>query len=131
MGACIAGPRVPHRAQLGTSIDAQPRHRPHHTLAAAAPAPVACLLPRLDSGFRRLTCLACPSLPPSCRLCCLCGTSIAPNPTNMCVNCIRTQVDITAGLQKQVTILWCKSCGRYLQPPKHWLKAELGELLLP
>jgi nonsense-mediated mRNA decay protein 3 len=49
----------------------------------------------------------------------------------MCVNCIRTQVDITAGLQKQVTILWCKSCGRYLQPPKHWLKAELGELLLP
>lgn len=27
----------------------------------------------------------------------------------------------------QVTILWCKSCGRYLQPPKHWLKADLGE----
>ncbi|PSC72831.1 60S ribosomal export NMD3-like [Micractinium conductrix] len=58
-------------------------------------------------------------------LCCLCGTSITPNPTNMCVNCIRTQVDITEGIQKQVTILWCKSCGRYLQPPKHWLKAEL------
>ncbi|KAL4447194.1 hypothetical protein ABPG77_007227 [Micractinium sp. CCAP 211/92] len=58
-------------------------------------------------------------------LCCLCGISIAPNPTNMCVNCIRTQVDITEGIQKQVTILWCKSCGRYLQPPKHWLKADL------
>lgn len=43
----------------------------------------------------------------------------------MCVNCIRTQVDITEGIQKSVTILWCKSCGRYLQPPKHWLQAEL------
>lgn len=36
------------------------------------------------------------------RLCCLCGTSIAPNPSNMCVNCIRSQVDITEGIQKQV-----------------------------
>ncbi len=43
----------------------------------------------------------------------------------MCVNCIRSQVDITEGIQKQVTILWCKECGRYLQPPKHWLRAEL------
>jgi nonsense-mediated mRNA decay protein 3 len=42
----------------------------------------------------------------------------------MCVNCIRSQVDITEGIQKQVTILWCKNCGRYLQPPKHWLVAE-------
>jgi hypothetical protein len=24
----------------------------------------------------------------------------------------------------QVTILWCKDCGRYLQPPKHWVRAE-------
>eukprot|EP00887_Chlorella_sp_A99_P002026 scaffold18.g2026.t1 len=48
-------------------------------------------------------------------LCCLCGVAIAPNPANMCVNCIRTQVDITEGIQKQVTVLWCKNCGRYLQ----------------
>ena len=60
----------------------------------------------------------------ACRLCCLCGVSIPPNPTNMCVNCIRNQVDITEGIQKQVTVLWCKMCGRYLQPPKHWLQAE-------
>ncbi|KAF6250964.1 hypothetical protein COO60DRAFT_1678393 [Scenedesmus sp. NREL 46B-D3] len=57
-------------------------------------------------------------------LCCLCGTNILPNPSNMCVNCIRSQVDITEGIQKQVTILWCKECGRYLQPPKHWVRAE-------
>ena len=25
----------------------------------------------------------------------------------------------------QVTVLWCKECGRYLQPPKHWVMAEL------
>ncbi|KXZ44442.1 hypothetical protein GPECTOR_67g282 [Gonium pectorale] len=43
----------------------------------------------------------------------------------MCVNCIRSQVDITEGIQKQVTVLWCKECGRYLQPPKHWVSAEL------
>ncbi len=42
----------------------------------------------------------------------------------MCVNCLRTQVDITEGMQKQATVLWCKDCGRYLQPPKHWLHAE-------
>jgi nonsense-mediated mRNA decay protein 3 len=47
-----------------------------------------------------------------------------PNATNMCVNCIKNQVDITEGIQKQVTIVYCKDCGRYLQPPKHWLAAE-------
>ena len=57
-------------------------------------------------------------------LCCLCGTNIPPNPSNMCVNCIRSQVDISEGIQKQVTVLWCKDCGRYLQPPKHWVRAE-------
>ena len=43
----------------------------------------------------------------------------------MCVNCIRSQVDSTEGLQKQVTLLWCKECERYLQPPKHWVRAAL------
>lgn len=42
----------------------------------------------------------------------------------MCVNCIRSQVDVTEGIQKSVTILWCKACGRYLQPPKHWVTAD-------
>eukprot|EP00798_Chlamydomonas_sp_ICE-L_P016520 gene16520-22747_t len=57
-------------------------------------------------------------------LCCLCGTSIPSNPSNMCVNCIRSKIDITEGISKQLTILWCKECGRYLQPPKHWVTAE-------
>lgn len=58
-------------------------------------------------------------------LCCLCGINIQPNPANMCVNCLKTQVDITEGIQRQVTVLYCDGCGRYLQPPKHWLPAQL------
>eukprot|EP00010_Vexillifera_abyssalis_P004754 CAMPEP_0201552722 /NCGR_PEP_ID=MMETSP0173_2-20130828/17064_1 /ASSEMBLY_ACC=CAM_ASM_000268 /TAXON_ID=218659 /ORGANISM="Vexillifera sp., Strain DIVA3 564/2" /LENGTH=510 /DNA_ID=CAMNT_0047963247 /DNA_START=92 /DNA_END=1624 /DNA_ORIENTATION=+ len=43
----------------------------------------------------------------------------------MCVTCIRGQVDITEGIPKQVTVLWCKGCGRYLQPPTAWIEAPL------
>lgn len=35
-------------------------------------------------------------------LCCMCGCSIPSNPSNMCISCIRSQVDITEGVQKQV-----------------------------
>ena len=42
----------------------------------------------------------------------------------MCVPCVRSQADVTAGISRSVSLLWCKECGRYLQPPKHWLKAE-------
>lgn len=58
-------------------------------------------------------------------LCCLCGIPITANPSNMCVNCIRGQVDITENIPKQATIHYCKQCARYLQPPKHWVAAEL------
>jgi len=56
-------------------------------------------------------------------LCCLCGTSIAPNPANMCVNCLKTQVDITEGISTQVSIFFCKGCGRYQH--NAWVTAEL------
>lgn len=58
-------------------------------------------------------------------LCCLCGTKILPNPSNMCVNCVRSQVDITEGIAKQVIVPWCKGCGRYHQPPNAWIVAQL------
>eukprot|EP00736_Rhodelphis_marinus_P002992 Rmarinus@m.9657 len=58
-------------------------------------------------------------------LCCLCGAAIPPNPASMCIDCIRTQVDITDGIPKQLGLLWCKNCNRYLQPPKSWVHAEL------
>ena len=37
-------------------------------------------------------------------LCCQCGTPIDPNPANLCVACLRIQVDITEGIPKQVSI---------------------------
>ncbi|XP_014665716.1 PREDICTED: 60S ribosomal export protein NMD3-like [Priapulus caudatus] len=58
-------------------------------------------------------------------LCCECGTPIEPNPANMCVACLRTQVDITEGIPKQATLYFCRNCERYLQPPAQWIKAVL------
>jgi len=58
-------------------------------------------------------------------LCCECGTTIDPNPANMCVACLRTQVDITEGIPKQVTIHFCKNCERYLNPPQQWVNCAL------
>lgn len=60
-----------------------------------------------------------------CRLCCRCGTMIEPNPSNMCVACLRTEVDITEGIPKQATIHFCRGCERYLQPPNDWIHAAL------
>lgn len=58
-------------------------------------------------------------------LCCMCGIPIPANPANMCVNCIRNQVDITDGIPKQLFVNFCRGCGRYLNPPNHWTFCEL------
>eukprot|EP00920_Eleutheroschizon_duboscqi_P022663 GHVT01055130.1.p1 GENE.GHVT01055130.1~~GHVT01055130.1.p1 ORF type:complete len:355 (-),score=50.78 GHVT01055130.1:582-1646(-) len=62
-------------------------------------------------------------------LCCLCGLSIPPNPTRMCVECLRGQVDLSEGVSKSLILPWCRQCGRYLF--QRWLscKAESPELL--
>ena len=57
-------------------------------------------------------------------LCCSCGTSIPPNPVNMCMNCVRSQVDISEGIPKQLSVSWCRNCERYLQPPNAWITAQ-------
>ena len=56
-------------------------------------------------------------------LCPLCGTQIDANPSNMCINCLKSEVDITEGISKQLIILWCRTCGRYQKPP--WIVAAL------
>eukprot|EP01135_Chromosphaera_perkinsii_P010457 Nk52_evm20s2133 gene=Nk52_evmTU20s2133 len=58
-------------------------------------------------------------------LCCQCGIPIAPNPANMCAECIRNDVDITEGIPKQSTIHFCKNCERYLLPPATWVVCSL------
>ncbi|KAL0278167.1 UNVERIFIED_CONTAM: hypothetical protein PYX00_000067 [Menopon gallinae] len=58
-------------------------------------------------------------------LCCQCGIPIPPNPPNMCLPCLRSSVDITEGIPKQVIIYFCKGCERYLQPPAEWIHCQL------
>uniref|UniRef100_A0A8C2JHG1 60S ribosomal export protein NMD3 n=1 Tax=Cyprinus carpio TaxID=7962 RepID=A0A8C2JHG1_CYPCA len=58
-------------------------------------------------------------------LCCMCGIAIPPNPANMCVSCLRSKVDISEGIPKQVTVHFCRQCERYLQPPGTWLQCAL------
>ncbi|KAJ3641156.1 hypothetical protein Zmor_027673 [Zophobas morio] len=58
-------------------------------------------------------------------LCCDCGTPIAPNPSNMCVMCLRTRVDITEGIPKQIVLQFCKGCERYFNPPSEWVHCVL------
>ncbi|XP_003746771.1 60S ribosomal export protein NMD3 [Galendromus occidentalis] len=58
-------------------------------------------------------------------LCCRCGIPIAPNPANMCVDCLSREVDITESIPKQGVLQFCKGCERYLQPPAQWVVASL------
>ena len=64
-------------------------------------------------------------------LCCTCGAPMVWNPASMCANCIRTRVDITEGIPKSVPMQCCRACGRFLNPPKHWVacQPESKELL--
>ncbi len=50
---------------------------------------------------------------------------IQPNPTAMCVACLRSRVDITDGIPKQSVLYCCKGCDRYLSPPSQWVACAL------
>ncbi|XP_054792355.1 uncharacterized protein LOC129298723 [Prosopis cineraria] len=58
-------------------------------------------------------------------LCCKCGIPMQPNAANMCVKCLRSEVDITEGLLKHLILVHCPECDSYLQPPRTWIKAQL------
>lgn len=62
-------------------------------------------------------------------LCCMCSLPIPPNPTSMCVLCIRTQVDITEGIATNLTMHQCRGCKRYLRPGWVECKLESRELM--
>ncbi|XP_066150044.1 60S ribosomal export protein NMD3 [Euwallacea fornicatus] len=57
--------------------------------------------------------------------CCTCGLDIEPNPSNMCVGCLRNQIDITEGIAEQASLYFCRGCERYLQPPSEWVHCAL------
>ena len=95
-------------------------------------------VPYSDSSMEDIS-LITPSLPPSTSsaftsslptiLCCLCGTRIQSNPANMCLHCLKSQVDITAGVTKQLTVFYCRNCQRYQRPPWVHLDLESREML--
>ncbi|KAG4932600.1 60S ribosomal export protein NMD3 [Glycine soja] len=58
-------------------------------------------------------------------LCCKCGIPMQPNAANMCVKCLRSEVDITEGLLKRLVLVHCPECESYLQPPRSWVKLQL------
>lgn len=62
-------------------------------------------------------------------LCCECGVSIAPNPTMMCIGCLRVKMDITQGINTTVTLHQCRSCQRWLRPPFVNCELESRELM--
>ena len=61
--------------------------------------------------------------------CCICGIMTEPNAANTCINCLKSQIDITEGISRSNILQHCKECNRYLRPP--WVNAELesAELL--
>ena len=61
--------------------------------------------------------------------CCICGVMTQANAANTCINCLKSQIDITEGIPKSLVIHHCRDCNRYNRPP--WTLAELesAELL--
>jgi nonsense-mediated mRNA decay protein 3 len=58
-------------------------------------------------------------------LCCLCGASIIPNDAAMCLECLRTQFDITDVLAKTSEIVQCKKCDRWNTARNHWINQDM------
>ena len=57
--------------------------------------------------------------------CCLCGAATEWNASSMCNQCLKSRVDITEGIQRECTVQRCRGCGRYLDPPNHWVLCAL------
>jgi len=58
-------------------------------------------------------------------LCCMCGNLMEPNPSGTCLSCLKSQVDITAGIDSQQTIQFCRQCGGYNVGNDKFVVAEL------
>jgi len=58
-------------------------------------------------------------------LCCVCGTSIAPNPSNTCPSCLASKADVTKGIQTEVTLHQCRGCQRWHLEAGKWIACEL------
>ena len=58
-------------------------------------------------------------------LCCMCGVSIAPNPSNTCASCLASKADVTRGISTEATLHQCRGCQRWHKDAGKWLGCEL------
>ncbi|KAK8128940.1 hypothetical protein PG984_010048 [Apiospora sp. TS-2023a] len=65
--------------------------------------------------------------------CCECAAPIdGQSSTNaLCYDCIKTNIDVSSGVQREATVHFCRDCDRWLLPPQSWVSAapESRELL--
>ena len=61
--------------------------------------------------------------------CCICGVMTPKNAANTCINCLKSQIDITEGIPKELVLHHCRDCNRYQRPPWTLCEPESAELL--
>lgn len=65
-------------------------------------------------------------------LCATCGVPVVGSRgMTMCEDCIRLNIDISEGIQREAVLYHCTGCERWLNPPNQWVAAntESKELL--
>ncbi|KAK0621655.1 NMD3 family-domain-containing protein [Bombardia bombarda] len=57
-------------------------------------------------------------------LCCNCGAPIdgTASAGALCYDCIKSTIDISAGIQREATLHTCRDCDRWLLPPNSWVR---------
>jgi len=58
-------------------------------------------------------------------LCCVCGTSIDPNPANTCADCLASTSDVSRGLCTEATLHQCRGCQRWHQSEGKWIGCDI------
>jgi len=47
----------------------------------------------------------------------MCGTLIDASGTTTCIDCLKSSIDITEGIPKNIQLFHCRQCDRWLRPP--------------
>ena len=55
-------------------------------------------------------------------VCCICGVVMDANSEGICEACAKKNIDITTGITKVASLIYCRTCERYKRPP--WIKVE-------
>ena len=55
-------------------------------------------------------------------ICCICGIAMDANSEGICEACAKKNIDITTGITKVASLIYCRTCERYKRPP--WIKVE-------